>query len=1239
MSNTITAFFKGRTGVCESVYQYDYGMVIVLDGIEDLTGSFDCYFSTSGEEEAIPAIGTDNRVAIPNNALTRSGKVELHIPIHTGANDSEVEYVVAFKVIGRARPVDDGTPEQQTAIQQALALLRSPIDNIEQIVNEALSFTGDTFDEMQEQLDADQSAFETEMGTRADTFESGITSRQTTVESQFTNLTTNLRPNSVKTLWTGSIGSIGNTATLSESAANFDFLDIYTSLGTYTRVASSAGTVKIHETNLADNATSSVYQETGETTINFSGTTASIASAITWEWNSDAATKPSHSAKCISYITRIDGVKVGANEPAELTDIRVGADGKNYSSAGEAVRKQFTDLKSELTYKNCTDVLQDFASPVNRTVSGVTFAWDNLTCRVTGTATDRDWSNIYVGVNSLPARLIPGKKYYLKYSNTNEHLAFMVLWYKDGVLLTQQNYYTDANITVPEDANGVSMRLGTFTGFSYDDTVTINIDQSYTNEELTKQINDVDKIVVENVSNISKLQYSVENLISKNSHDILFDISSPVNRTVSGVTFAWDNLTCRVTGTATDRDWSNIVVSTTVLPSIIIPGKKYYLKYENSNANLRISILWYKNGAILTQWYYTGSAEFIAPDADGVAIRLEVSSGYTYNDTIVVNINQSLTNAELTNKVSDFQTETGKNFAELYPEMFGLVKKTYVKGSYKTTSGTVVNINAVTTDSRYAYCLDECNPGDVYAVRGYGVTNATALWAFLKSDGTIIQKSTSPNDTNGTFIKLTAPSDSAYFLSNAYIENGYALYKGSYVNQNLFDLSVLPLDENDFVYELIDENTYARYESRRNLASKDFLPDYILSVVNQSTNVRIAVFRYDLLGNPVGFDQWVTEAKPYYFNHSQYKYIINISYYGGSLPIPSKNDVLQHLRWMAKTNAIINENSKKENEILKSVITCMQDNMSIIMKENYSIKFANAANPIALKSYFGSPQVMHPKVLYFENGFGGHTFWMAYTPYPFSIDRYENPCIAWSDDGYSWVNIDGNPLDDPENIGYNSDTHLVYNPITHNLECWYRYVSNGSPAQEIIKRKLSSNGTDWGNAETLMTDSTGTYNKILSPSVITDGTTYHMWVVDSPNNAIKYFTANASDLTNWTFVRNIVLSYSDGSLSNYKPWHIDVIQNSEGRYVLCVMCRSSSGPWSLFIATSNDNETYETPYPVIVGSGRWDKKLYRSSIVQVRNKYIIYYSACGDTVEGGGNYWGIGITESDSLEMFIGALA
>ena len=122
MSNTITAFFKGRTGVAESVYQYDYGMVLVFDGIE-LPVTFDCYFSNEGDEEATPAIGTDNRVAIPNKCLSVPGNLTVHIPLQEGLNDSEVEYVVTVKVINRARPVNDGTEEEQAAISKAIAAL------------------------------------------------------------------------------------------------------------------------------------------------------------------------------------------------------------------------------------------------------------------------------------------------------------------------------------------------------------------------------------------------------------------------------------------------------------------------------------------------------------------------------------------------------------------------------------------------------------------------------------------------------------------------------------------------------------------------------------------------------------------------------------------------------------------------------------------------------------------------------------------------------------------------------------------------------------------------------------------------------------------------------------------------------------------------------------------------------------------------------------------------------------
>lgn len=142
MSNQITAFFKGRSGVSESVYQYDYGMVLNLQDIE-LPSYFDCYFEVYGSDDAIPAVGTLNRVAIPNRCLETEGIVTLTIPLHTGQNDSEVEYVVRFRVIGRARPVDDGSSEEQSAISKALAWLQNPVDNIEEIIKDALDEYGD----------------------------------------------------------------------------------------------------------------------------------------------------------------------------------------------------------------------------------------------------------------------------------------------------------------------------------------------------------------------------------------------------------------------------------------------------------------------------------------------------------------------------------------------------------------------------------------------------------------------------------------------------------------------------------------------------------------------------------------------------------------------------------------------------------------------------------------------------------------------------------------------------------------------------------------------------------------------------------------------------------------------------------------------------------------------------------------------------------------------------------------
>src|SRR5690625_4256142 len=62
----------------------------------------------------------------------------------------------------------------------------------------------------------------------------------------------------------------------------------------------------------------------------------------------------------------------------------------------------------------------------------------------------------------------------------------------------------------------------------------------------------------------------------------------------------------------------------------------------------------------------------------------------------------------------------------------------------------------------------------------------------------------------------------------------------------------------------------------------------------------------------------------------------------------------------------------------------------------------NAPLPIPINTYDGSGQATHPDVLYFENGWGGYKYWMAYTPYPFSDDSLENTSITYSNDGVNW---------------------------------------------------------------------------------------------------------------------------------------------------------------------------------------------------------------------------------------------
>ena len=173
---------------------------------------------------------------------------------------------------------------------------------------------------------------------------------------------------------------------------------------------------------------------------------------------------------------------------------------------------------------------------------------------------------------------------------------------------------------------------------------------------------------------------------------------------------------------------------------------------------------------------------------------------------------------------------------------------------------------------------------------------------------------------------------------------------------------------------------------------------------------------------------------------------------------------------------------KENNKLLLDKNTILESELS-----NKGL-FRNASKPITLNVEYGFHQGTHPKVLYFKDGFNGYKFYIAYTPYYKAQDETENPTIAVSNDGLIFNEIEGlnNPIDKPDNfkkgVNYNSDTHLVYNSDTKELECYWRYVEG---SKIIIYRKVTKDGVHFGDKEIVMEGQLGK-NDFLSPAIIYD---------------------------------------------------------------------------------------------------------------------------------------------------------
>lgn len=488
-------------------------------------------------------------------------------------------------------------------------------------------------------------------------------------------------------------------------------------------------------------------------------------------------------------------------------------------------------------------------------------------------------------------------------------------------------------------------------------------------------------------------------------------------------------------------------------------------------------------------------------------------------------------------------------------------------------------------------------------------------------DSVIITIYKADNYTNKT-IKLLGQEGSG---GNS---DGYTVLKTEKLSS--FTSELLPDDVRYGIYK----GGVADFTDKRTICTRGYVNPFVksIAVVSEDYNLAVVVYKNGAYVQTVA---WVTNGTSYAFDHGTYQYKLYIRRADETYMNTYDDARKSVLLTMSSSDVLFAYNKMKAQ--MDSERENTRNALEYMMRRNYDLTYANAPAPNGLISYVGNNQIVHPKVLYFADKFGGHRYWMAYTPYPWAVDDYENPCIAYSDDGYEWTNINGNPLDDPAGNGYNSDTHLVYNAATGTMEVWYRYVGDydAPPVAEIIYRQTSTDGVNWTAKQVVINNTSGDYVQYLSPAVIYDGSKYKMWVVNGTDRALHYY--ESTDLSSFNEIRTIDLDYVDGE-DEYRLWHIDVIEDN-GQTVLLGMGKTSESTtlnqrWTLFLATSEDNATFTTPAVVMRGNPYgWDKQIYRSTIVNVNGEYRIYYSAQDETQKHG-----FGLSTSHKLSEFVGKI-
>jgi hypothetical protein len=256
-----------------------------------------------------------------------------------------------------------------------------------------------------------------------------------------------------------------------------------------------------------------------------------------------------------------------------------------------------------------------------------------------------------------------------------------------------------------------------------------------------------------------------------------------------------------------------------------------------------------------------------------------------------------------------------------------------------------------------------------------------------------------------------------------------------------------------------------------------------------------------------------------------------------------------------------------------------------------------ALHSLALDSYDGSGQVVHPDHVWLPSDWRGATQALLATPYPFGNADFENPSYYAGDDGEEWTVPIGltNPIVRPPQ-GYLSDPDALYDPGTGRVRVYYRQVTSDNRIWLIS----SADGVRWSTPELV---ASARNHQIISPTVVRRASNdWLMWAVNAGAQGCTSASTTvelrrSTDGVHWSAPEPVSLPQAGGF-----AWHLDVEWIAALNEYWAVYPLKTAGDCTtraLYFATSPDGihwRTYTAPLLMRGAIPELMDVVYRSSI-------------------------------------------